>query len=89
MMKEISWSKSMTRHYQQRIANDEQLTEAFWDSVETFVVDPTLVNDHSLQNIMQGKRAFSINEEYQVVYLERDKYYLFLDVGTHEQVYRR
>lgn len=88
-MKEIRWSKSMTRYYQQRIAKDEQLTEAFWDSVETFVVDPTLVNDHTLGNAMQGKRAFSINSDYRVIYLERDEYYLFVDVGTHEQVYRR
>jgi mRNA-degrading endonuclease YafQ of YafQ-DinJ toxin-antitoxin module len=88
-MKEIRWSKSFTRHYQQRIAQDEQLTEAFWDSVETFVVEPRLVNDHALQNVMQGKRAFSINEEYRVVYLEKADEYVFLDVGTHEQVYRR
>jgi mRNA-degrading endonuclease YafQ of YafQ-DinJ toxin-antitoxin module len=79
----------MTRHYQQRIAKDEQLTEAFWESVETFVVDPTLVKDHALQNVMQGKRAFSITEEYRVVYLEKDDEYVFLDVGTHDQVYRR
>jgi mRNA-degrading endonuclease YafQ of YafQ-DinJ toxin-antitoxin module len=79
----------MARHYQQRVAKDEQLIEAFWESVETFVLDPTLVKDHALQNVMQGKRAFSINEEYRVVYLETDDEYVFLDVGTHEQVYLR
>jgi mRNA-degrading endonuclease YafQ of YafQ-DinJ toxin-antitoxin module len=79
----------MARRYQQRIAKDEQLNEAFWDSLETFVVDPMLVNDHALANVMQGQRAFSINNDYRVIYLERDEYYLFVDVGTHEQVYRR
>jgi mRNA-degrading endonuclease YafQ of YafQ-DinJ toxin-antitoxin module len=79
----------MARRYQQRIAKDEQLNEAFWDSLETFVVDPMLVDDHALANVMQGKRAFSINSDYRVIYLERDEYYLFVDVGTHEQVYRR
>ena len=38
---------------------------------------------------MGGQRAFSINEEYRVVYIEGEDYYLLVDVGTHEQVYRR
>ena len=38
---------------------------------------------------MEGQRAFSINEEYRVVYLEKTDEYIFLNVGTHAQVYRR
>lgn len=34
-------------------------------------------------------RAFSINNEYRVVYKEKKDVFVFLDVGTHEQVYQR
>ena len=88
-MKAIRWSKPFSRRYQQRIAKDERLTEEFWASIETFWVDPESVHDHPLENVMEGQRAFSINQEYRVVYIEKADAYVFLDVGTHAQVYRR
>jgi addiction module RelE/StbE family toxin len=88
-MKEIRFSPQFTRYYRQRIARDKELKRQYQESVEAFLTDRALVNDHALENIMQGKRAFSINHDYRVIYLDRDEYYLFVDVGTHEQVYRR
>jgi addiction module RelE/StbE family toxin len=88
-MKEISYSNQFIRYYKQRIARDERLKRDFRESVEAFLENRALVYDHALIGVMQGKRAFSINKEYRVVYIERDEYYRFLDVGTHEQVYFR
>jgi addiction module RelE/StbE family toxin len=88
-MKEIRYARQFTRSYKQRIARDERLKRDFQESVEAFLEDRTFVYDHALKNAMQGQRAFSINKEYRVVYIERDEYYLFIDVGTHEQVYLR
>jgi addiction module RelE/StbE family toxin len=88
-MKRIRWSTQFTRLYKRRIARDEQLTEAFWDSIETFQEDRSLVDDHPLEEKMAGSRSFSINEDYRVVYIEGENEYLFLDIGTHDQVYRR
>jgi len=33
---------------------------------------------------MADKRAFSITDEYRVIYRDNGEYYLFLDVGTHD-----
>jgi mRNA-degrading endonuclease YafQ of YafQ-DinJ toxin-antitoxin module len=85
-MKEIRYSPQFTRYYKRRIARDEGLKREYQESVEAFLVARTLVNDHALENVMQGKRAFSINNDYRVIYLERDEYYLFVDVGTEEAV---
>jgi addiction module RelE/StbE family toxin len=87
MMKEIRYAPQFTRSYKQRIARNERLKRDFQESVETFLEDRTLVYDHALKTAMQGQRAFSINKQYRVIYLERDEYYLFVDIGTHEQVY--
>jgi mRNA-degrading endonuclease YafQ of YafQ-DinJ toxin-antitoxin module len=88
-MKKIRRTNRFKRLYKERIGIDERLRRDFIDSLETFLEDRTLVDDHSLGGIMTGQRAFSINQEYRIVYIERDDYYQFLDVGTHEQVYRR
>jgi mRNA-degrading endonuclease YafQ of YafQ-DinJ toxin-antitoxin module len=88
-MKDIKYSNRFVRHYKQRIARDERLKRDFHESVEAFREDRTSVNDHALANVMEGQRAFSINDAYRVVYIEQEEYYRFLDVGTHEQVYRR
>ena len=88
-MKEIRYSNQFIRYYKLRIATDERLQQDFRESVEAFREDRTLVDDHALEDVMSGKRSFSINDDYRVVYVEREDYYRFLDVGTHEQVYRR
>ena len=79
----------MKRHYKQRIARNEQLRKTFRENVETFLVDKALVRDHQLQGKMGLMRAFCITDDYRLIYLEFAQYYLFDDVGTHAQVYRR
>jgi addiction module RelE/StbE family toxin len=86
-MKAIRYTPQFTRSYKQRIARDERLERDFHESIEAFLEDRTLVHDHALRNAMQGQRAFSINKQYRVVYIERDEYYLFINIGTHKQVY--
>jgi mRNA-degrading endonuclease YafQ of YafQ-DinJ toxin-antitoxin module len=65
------------------------LTAAFHESVASFLVDPASVDAHALEGKMGLYRAFSINDDYRVVYTETPEYFLFQDVGTHKQVYQR
>lgn len=65
------------------------LRTQFKESVDTFQYDREVVHDHSLKNVMTGKRSFSINDEYRVIYIEKKHYIVLIDVGTHEQVYRQ
>ena len=88
-MKRIHRSVQFRRHYKLRIAKDEQLRQEFIESVAAFREDSALVGDHTLEEPMKGERAFAINEDYRVVYVEKKDSFLFKDVGTHDQVYRR
>jgi len=45
------------------------------------------LNDHSLIGQNKGVRSFSITADIRVIYRESDKYYEFLDIGSHNQVY--
>ena len=89
-MKRIRRTNRFKRLYKERIALDEWLKHDFIESLNAFREDRTWVDDHALEDAMEGQRAFSINDEYQS-YLCRKAAdeYVFLDVGTHEQVYRR
>ena len=88
-MKPIRRTQRFIRHYRERIARDNLLRQEFLDAVDIFLHDPTAVNDHALKGRMTRDRAFSINDEYRVIYADKEDHYLFKDVGTHEQVYIR
>lgn len=50
-----------------------------------------LLRDHALSGNLTGKRAFSVTGDYRIIYEERagELIFLFLDIGTHAQVYRQ
>lgn len=89
MSKPIRETPRFLRNYKSRIATDKELQKNFTSAIATFLDDPVLVDDHPLEAKMAGLRSFSITEEYRIVYRETDEYYLFQDVGDHEQVYLR
>jgi addiction module RelE/StbE family toxin len=58
--------------------------------VELFIqgVRERPINDHPLTGNMDGRRAFSITADVRVVYIETEDAFVFLDIGTHAQVYK-
>lgn len=88
-MKPIKHTARFTRHFHQRIAHHESFVEDFLASVEAFQTDRASVGDHPLAGKMGLQRAFWINDAYRVVYFELKAYFLFDDIGTHDQVYQR
>ncbi len=45
------------------------------------------LNDHPLAGDMQGRRAFSITGDIRAVYIELEDKIIFIDIGSHNQVY--
>jgi mRNA-degrading endonuclease YafQ of YafQ-DinJ toxin-antitoxin module len=77
------------RHFQARISPNEDLLEEYKSSVLLFFDDPALVGDHALEGPLKGRRGFWINDEFRVVYQGEGENLLFIDIGTHDQVYHR
>jgi len=88
-MKPIKFSLRFRRNFRSRISHNEQLVEAYQASTQAFLQDPELVGDHPLEEPLKDKRAFWMNNDYRMVYQVREDNLLFLDIGTHEQVYQR
>lgn len=88
-MKPIRLTKDFDKSYKKRIAPKSNLRGAYITRVTSFQAgkrDEPL-NDHPLKGKMRGKRAFSITGDVRVVYEETKEAYIFLDVGSHNQVY--
>lgn len=48
-----------------------------------------MLNDHQLTGDLEGKRAFNITGDIRVVYRQIDEEAIeFLDIGSHNQVYK-
>lgn len=45
------------------------------------------LHDHALSGKLKSRRAFSVSGDIRVIYEELEEAYVFLDIGTHSQVY--
>lgn len=90
-MIKIHYSNQFKAKYKRRISKNNRLVQEFLEAVETFQVDrsSSAIKDHPLGHKMYNYRAFSINSDIRVIYLEKEDHVLFVDIGTHEQVYQR
>ena len=86
----IKLGKSFEKHFRTRIHFHKNLVRIYKEQVLLFIEDrqdPSL-QDHVLSGKLNGMRAFSVTGDIRVLYVERGKdYYVFLDIGTHRQIY--
>lgn len=88
-MKPIAFTKSFDKAFAKRIAWNPKLRQRFNERLKLFVQGELgyPLNDHALTGNLSGKRAFSVTGDIRVIYQETDTDIIFLDVGTHAQVY--
>lgn len=88
-MKQIRRTKAFEKHYRQRITPNKKLQKKFLVAYEQFMVGirDYPLRDHALTGSMKGLRAFWITADVRVVYAEDENFIVFVDVGTHAQVY--
>jgi addiction module RelE/StbE family toxin len=88
-VKRIELHRSFIKNYTKRIAKDVKLRTQYAVRVDMFIAGlrAAPINDHALTGDLQGRRAFSVTADIRVVYIELEDKVIFLDVGTHNQVY--
>jgi len=88
---EIRYHARFLKHYRQRILRSIGLKRRFQERVEVFSSNPDneILDDHPLKGKQLGMRAFSITGDVRVVYRWLSGNLVqFLDVGSHNQVYK-
>lgn len=89
MTKPIELHHSFVKSFKTRIAKNSKLRTHYETRVAMFVDGhrATPINDHALTGGLAGRRAFSITADVRVIYIETADKIIFLDIGTHNQVY--
>lgn len=89
-MKRIDFSRQFEKHYAKRISPSKSLKRAYAERYILFVAGERghPLNDHPLTGSMVGKRAFSVASNIRVAYKETDEAIIFIDIGSHNQVYK-
>ncbi len=89
-MKELIRKKLFEKHYLKRILPHKKLDAEFERRLGLFLTNQRgyPLDDHALTGKLTGKRAFSITADVRVIYEETETTIIFLDIGTHAQVYK-
>lgn len=86
----VELARSFLKAYKKRIQTNVKLDAQLATRIDLFKANAKnpILNDHALKGNKLGLRAFSITGDVRVVY-ERidDETAVFLDIGTHAQVY--
>ena len=89
-MIEAVWDQGFKRSYRKRIQRSKYLEKHFWEKMEIFLDNPfaSQLKTHKLSGKLKGVWAFSINDDYRVIFdfISQDKV-LLIDFGTHDEVY--
>ena len=89
-MKLIKRDKTFEKHFKQRISPNKKLKNQFQERLFLFIAGEFdyLLHDHALTGKLAGQRSFSVTEDIRVIYVELEDIIVFLDIGSHNQVYR-
>ena len=89
-MIEAVWDQGFKRSYRKRIHKHAHLKRQFREKMALFLKEPfdSQLRTHKLSGKLKGTWAFSINDDYRVLFefIDDDKA-LLIDFGTHDDVY--
>jgi addiction module RelE/StbE family toxin len=88
-MKPLKRHKTFEKHFKQRIRSNKNIADQFKARLAQFIAGERghPLNDHALTGKLAGKRSFSITGDIRVIYIEFEDAIVFLDIGSHNQVY--
>lgn len=78
------------KSYKARIGKNPKLVARIKERIELFSINPQsqILRDHTLKGVKRNYRAFSVAGDIRIVYYKVSKdRVIFVDVGTHNQVY--
>jgi len=89
-MKKVQYSKRFRKNYKKRFSNKPNVAKKFKTHLDLFIEGKrdAPINDQPLKGEMHGYRSFSVGGDISVIYIEDDEAYTFMDIGSHNQVYK-
>lgn len=87
--KRIILSKDFRRNLAKRFGIGSKLEKTINERIEMFLHDRTnpILRDHHLLGRLAQYKSFSITGDIRIIYMEEEDRYIFMDIGTHNQLY--
>lgn len=69
---------------------DPKVARAFWKRFDLFLDNPQhpLLKNHPLKGEWNGYRSINITGDWRAIYFQVGENIIFVDLGTHSQLYR-
>jgi mRNA-degrading endonuclease YafQ of YafQ-DinJ toxin-antitoxin module len=90
MSVEVSFSSSFKRAFKKRIKGNEDLETKFWQKLEQFTINPfdSSLKTHKLSGKLKEYWSFSLDYDERILfYFTNDEKAVFVDIGSHDEVY--
>ena len=88
-MIEVVFSSSFKRAFK-KISKNKIIEKKFWEKLEVFIEDPfdKSLRTHKLSGKLQGLWSYTVGYDLRVIFYFKDKTHaVFIDIGTHSEVY--
>ena len=91
MKKKIIQTTTFKNSYKELVTNAPKLKKSIIDATTLFDEDRenSVLRDHALEGVMICLRSFSVTPNIRILYLEKEDKIIFLNIGTHKQIYKR
>jgi mRNA-degrading endonuclease YafQ of YafQ-DinJ toxin-antitoxin module len=89
-MTQVSFSSAFKRTFKKRIKGNPDLEARFWQKLEQFTIDPfeQSLKTHKLSGKLNEFWSFSVSYDERVLfYFTEDGKAVFVDFGSHDEVY--
>lgn len=89
-MVEVSFSSSFRRVFKKVIKGNVDLETMFWQKLEQFTINPfnQSLKTHKLSGKLNKLWSFSVDYDVRVLfYFTEDGKTVFVDIGSHDEVY--
>lgn len=85
----LEFTKNFRKAHQKRIQPKRNLAQRFDERLKLFNQDPThpTLKNHSLIGAKKDLYSISITGDIRAIYRKEDDKYVFMDIGSHNQVY--
>lgn len=83
---EIQYHKNFIKAFKKC---DKRIQKKFFERRNLFLLNEfhPLLSNHGLSGDFKGSRSINITGDFRVIYVKTDVGILFLDIGTHSQLY--
>lgn len=85
----IEYHRNFIKNFKKRFGNDPKIKKQYENRLHLFLAGAShpLLKDHALVGEKIDLRAFCITGDIRVVYKKLGQRIIFMDIGTHNQVY--